>query len=325
MANKVSKWERVWDIQKFDDLFNRDERFFSVLIKGMIGWLNSNIVLYGKQINHFFHVTGSSYLYVENNGYYYSSTETTGEDYIYMQMPRCIIELGGINIPTEELSSAFAQGIYERKDGNDIRGFSAQMRRVPIELDINLKYVLSNFNESIVLAEEIISKILFQRYFKISFLGQIIDCSIEFPQNFNIEINHVDMTEPTTNQKNVQLSVKICTNYPAIDQDSEIPTDKIISSFKIGSSHIDPIVLKNNNGESVEINVDENGKLVLQDGSPLVIDETHQYFDEMDNQLNTQQIINKLVDKTKLTEHSTLFFGDISNTVDIISKDKILK
>ena len=158
MNEAVKPWERVWDIAKFDDLYNRDERFFSVLLKGMLGWLNNNIVLYGKPIKHFFHSTGSSYMYVENNGYYYSMNETSGEDYIYMQMPRCIIELAGINIPTEELTSPFAHGVYERKDGENIRGFYAQMRRIPIELDINLKYVLSNFNESIILAEEIISK-----------------------------------------------------------------------------------------------------------------------------------------------------------------------
>ena len=33
-------WVRPWNIEKFDDLYNRDDRFFGVLIKGMLSWLN---------------------------------------------------------------------------------------------------------------------------------------------------------------------------------------------------------------------------------------------------------------------------------------------
>jgi len=322
MNEAVKPWERVWDIAKFDDLYNRDERFFSVLIKGMLGWLNNNIVLYGKPVKHFFHSTGSSYMYVENNGYYYSMTETSGEDYIYMQMPRCIIELSGINVPTEELTSPFAHGIYERKDGENIRGFYAQMRRIPIELDINLKYVLSNFNESIILSEEIISKLLFQRYFNISFLGQIIRCSIEFPQNFNIELNRVDMTDPTTNQKSVQLSLKIASYYPAIDHTTEIPTDKVIKSFSFGAltntfiSLADGINLHLTNKDGHIDLAYENNEIVPNDA---------ELKDEYGNNITKNDAINKIIQKSGIPEESTLYFGDITNTVDIISRDKILK
>lgn len=325
MAN-VSKWKRVWDIEKFDDLFNRDERFFSVLIKGMIGWLNSNISLYGKPIQHFIYTTGSSYMYVESNGYVYSMNETSGEDYMYMQMPRCIIELGSITVPIDELTNPFTSGTYERRDGENIRGFYAQMRRMPIELDINLKYVLSNFNESIVLVEELISKILFQRYFSISFLGQIIKCSIEFPQNFSIDLNHVDMTDANTNQKNVQLSLKICSNYPAIDENTEIPTDKVIASFNFGDITGSTVTLIDENNEKHEIHLKYvNGKIELVDKFGNIISDELKLYDEFGNLVSKDKIINMLISKTNLTGESTLFFGDLSNTVDIISRDKILK
>ena len=39
-------WIRPWNQEKFDDLYNRDERFFSIVIKGLLSWLNRNIVLY---------------------------------------------------------------------------------------------------------------------------------------------------------------------------------------------------------------------------------------------------------------------------------------
>ena len=86
-----SQWIRPWNKEKFDDLHNRDERFFGLLIKGTLAWLNKNIVLYNKPIKHFIFNTGSSIMYVESNGYKFSWNETTGEDTIYMSRPRCVV------------------------------------------------------------------------------------------------------------------------------------------------------------------------------------------------------------------------------------------
>ena len=229
---EVEKWVRPWELEKFDDLYNRDERFFSILIKGLISWLNRNIVLYNKSINHFIFNTGSSYMYIENNEYGFSWCETTGEDQMYMHMPRCLIELQDINIPTEELTQPYSRGNYERHSGNFIKGFNAEIRRLPIELSLDLKYVLSNFNEQIVLIQELMDKIVFQKYFYITYLGQMIECSIEFPGNTNPEINKIDMSSPETNQKNLTLNIKVCSNYPLINVESEISNNKIISAFK---------------------------------------------------------------------------------------------
>lgn len=224
-------WIRPWNEEKFDDLYNRDERFFALVIKGLLSWLNRNIVMYNKPINHFIFNTGSSYLYIESNGYEYSVNETTGEDTMYMKLPRCIIEITDINIPTEELSSAYARGYYERKNGNMICGYNAEIQRIPLEITVNAKYYLANFNESIVLLQELIDTMVFQRYFKIIYLGQIIQCSIEFPGNANPELNKIDMTSPDPTQKNITLDFKISTNYPNINVRSEIPTDKVIAVF----------------------------------------------------------------------------------------------
>ena len=90
---------------KFDDLYNRDERFFSIVIKGLLSWLNRNIVLYNKSINHFIFNTGSSYLYMESNGYEFNLSETTGEDTMYMTLPRCLVEISDISFPMENVQN----------------------------------------------------------------------------------------------------------------------------------------------------------------------------------------------------------------------------
>lgn len=291
-----ASWVRPWNTEKFDDLYNRDERFFAIVIKGLISWLNRNIVLYNKSVNHFIFNTGSSYLYMESNGYEYNLNETTGEDTMYMTLPRCIMEIQGINFPTEELSSPFARGNYERRNGNMLCGYNAEIRRLPIELDIDLKYYLSNFNETIIILQELIDKLVFQQYYNISYLGQVIQCSIEFPGNVNPEINKIDMSSPDPNQRNVNISVKICTNYPLINERTEIPTDKVIVAYGM---NID-LFLHNYESDSIE-----NGT-IMNNG----IDE----YDEFVNTLETN-------DKIEYSEINTL--DDLIAQCDI-TKDGVI-
>lgn len=235
ISNKeISKWIRPWNKEKFDDLHNRDERFFGLLIKGTLAWLNKNIVLYNKPIKHFIFNTGSSIMYVESNGYKFSWNETTGEDAIYMSRPRCVVELGDITIDTSELTQPNIRGVYERNNESNIEGFNAEFRRMPIQMSMSLNYVLSNFNESIVLLEELISKLSFQKYFKIVYLGQLIECSIEFPTSHSISLNKIDMASAETNQKNITIQVNICSSYPAFNESSEISSSLVISKISSG-------------------------------------------------------------------------------------------
>ena len=227
-------WKHPWQLEKFDNIYNKDERFFSILVKGLIAWFNKNIVLYNKPIKHFVFSTGSSYMYVEANGYEFILSETTGGDWIYMEMPRCIIELSDISFNTESLTNCFSRGEYERYDDetNSISGYNAEIMRVPIEMNFQFKYVLSNFNESIVLLQEIIDKFIYQKFFTIIYLGQKIRCGIEFPTSEQLELNKIDMSSNETNQKVLQFDIKLTTNYPAINERTEVSNANIIDSTK---------------------------------------------------------------------------------------------
>ena len=230
----ANAWIRPWMQETFDNLYDRDERFFAILIKGALGWLTSNIILYNKPIRHFIWNTGSSWMYVESNGYQFSWEETSGEDQMYMQMPRCITEIGEIRFPIEELTQPNIRGTYERRCGNDIKGYNAEMRRMPVEMTLELKYVLSNMNEALILTQELADKMLFQKYFTINYLGQHIECSIEFSTSTQIELNKIDMSSPDTNQKILPMQLTIATNYPIIDTRTEVPNDCVIADFSIG-------------------------------------------------------------------------------------------
>lgn len=229
---KIDKWVRPWEIEKFDNLTVRDERFFSIVMKGCLGWLTRHIKMYNKPIKHFVFNTGSSYMYVEANGYYNTWSETTGEDYMYMECPRCIVTMQEISIPTEELTNPFIRGNYERySDDGQVKGYNAEMRRLPIEINLQLQYVLNNFNESIVLLQELFDSLVFQRYFKITYLGQLVQCSIEFPNNTSIPQKKIDLAATDDNHRTIEISIKLNTTYPIINVDTETPARHIISSF----------------------------------------------------------------------------------------------
>lgn len=234
--NILDTWVRPWDKERTDDLYRKDDRYFSVLIKGVLAYLTKNIVLNGNPINHFIFNTGSSMMYIEKNGYEFSWCETTGEDQMYMKMPRCVVELGDITVDTAELSSPFSRGFYERISSIDgkMKEFSAEVRRTPIELTIDCKYVLSTFNESIILVQELIEKLLFQKYFYIIYLGQKIECSIEFPNSNKIEFNKIDMASAEVNQKTINIQLKICSSCPILNDKTEIEASKIIGKYSGG-------------------------------------------------------------------------------------------
>lgn len=233
-SKPIDVWVRPWDVEKTDNIYDRDDRFFAILIKGFLSYLNTTMVLNGKPINHFIFNTGSSYLYLEKTGYEYSICETSGEDTIYMKMPRCIVSLGSITTITEELTAPYSRGTYERISSltNKIETFNADTRRLPLEVSATLQYVLSTTNESLILIQEILDKLVFQKYFNISYLGQRIMCSIEFPTDFKIEFNKIDLSSADAiNQKLISLDIKICTNYPLINVKTEISGNTVINSF----------------------------------------------------------------------------------------------
>ena len=49
--------------------------------------------------------------------------------------------------------------------------------------------------------------------------------------DFTTEINKIDMSSPETNQKNITLSIKVCSNYPIVNTRSEIRANKTIEKF----------------------------------------------------------------------------------------------
>lgn len=233
----IDIWVRPWDKPYTDNIYDRDDRFLAILVKGVLAYLNRTIILNGKNVKHFIFNTGSTYLYLEKNGYEFTLCETSGEDNIYMHLPCCVINLDNLSVPTDELTNSFVRGTYERISSlsNKIETYSSEIKRIPIELNITLAYYLSTNNEGLILMEEFLSKLIFQKYFNIVYLGQKIMCSIEFPTDIKLEFNKPDLASADPKHRTINLSIKVCSNYPLINLNTEIKGDKTIQSFASGT------------------------------------------------------------------------------------------
>ena len=229
----IDRWVQPWDEERPDDIYDRDERFFSILTKGFLAYMSNAIKMYGKPVRHFIFTTGSSYMYVETNGYEYSVKEVTGEDWIYHERPRCVVQLGNVSIDTNELSQPRVRGTYERRSSRtgEILGYNAEIQGVPVNMTIVCRYVLSTFNEKLVLAQELIDKMLFQKYFSINYLGQVIKVAVTPPQDFSLDFSTVDMSSTEANRFELQVQLQVEAVYPSIDVSTESPNSLLIEKL----------------------------------------------------------------------------------------------
>ena len=210
---------------------NNHESFFSILIKGLIVSLNALIKSDNKSVAHFILHAGDEQMYLENKGQDASiePTQISNEDYIYNTIPRCIITPNGIDIIPDQITNPYTRGNFQIDLDDNIYTISAEFRRMPIKLTVDLKYYLNTYTELLNIIQELITNCTFIRNFNIVYLGQNIICSYKLPENFSGEhLMEIDETLTDTRYKTLNLSLEIETNIPIFSNGSTMSTDKYI-------------------------------------------------------------------------------------------------
>src|SRR5574344_641679 len=94
---------------------NNQSLFLSILIKGLIYNLNDKISVRGKYVPHYILNTGDDIMYLEVKGQDHSiePLEVSNEDFIYSQIPRCMVQPTGINVQMDQLSNPYSHGRFE--------------------------------------------------------------------------------------------------------------------------------------------------------------------------------------------------------------------
>lgn len=223
----------IEQIKKGEIDCNNQSLYFSILIKGLLLELNKEIKIRNIPIPHIILHTGDDIMYLKNKGYDHSKEpeENTNEDYIYNIVPRCIVNPKGINIPLEQLSSPYSRGIFTIEDQDNIYNISAEFRRLPIKLSVDLKYYVNSYTEMLELMQQIISKLSFIRTYNITYMGQVIKCSYNIPDSLDNEYQmEMDGLNTENRNKTMEFSIEIESNFPVFDNKTVVSTGNIITN-----------------------------------------------------------------------------------------------
>jgi hypothetical protein len=215
---------------------NNKELFMGALFKALLNNLNSLMKLRDNTINHFVINTGDDIMWLENKGQDNSKEpyQVSNEEYVYNTIPRCIVNMGSIEVLEEQVTNPYTRGNFEIDYDDILRGFSAEFRRVPIKMSVDLKYYLDSFSDVLFVTQKIISEMLFIRTFKFEYLGQTIQASYKVPTAYSHDKN-ITFDGGTTEQKlrTIEISLDVETNIPVFDERTAIDLDNSIKSLNV--------------------------------------------------------------------------------------------
>lgn len=220
---------------------NNQELFFSTLIKGLMLRLDDDISIRGISVPHLIVHTGSDALYLERKGYDQSiePLQISNEDYIYNVVPRCIVSPGGIELVADQLTNPYSLGQFQYEGDEEILNLTAEFRRMPIKLSVDLKYLTDSYRDMLELTQQILTKLSFIRTFHITYMGQSIQCSYRIPDSFSGEyITELDGTTTDSKNKTMSISIEVESNLPIISHRSVMISDQgviINPIFKVQS------------------------------------------------------------------------------------------
>ena len=213
---------------------NNQELFFSTLIKGLMLRLDDDISIRGIAVPHLIIHTGSDALYLERKGHDQSlePQQVSNEDYIYNVIPRCIVTPGGIDLSPDQLTNPYSLGRFQYESEEEILNLSAEFRRMPIKLTVDLKYMTDSYRDLLELTQQILTKLSFIRTYYITYMGQAIQCSYRIPDSFSGEyMTELDGTTTESKNKTMSISLEVETNLPIISQKTVMSADKVMTDF----------------------------------------------------------------------------------------------
>ena len=210
---------------------NNQDLFMSTLVKAFLNNLEGQIRLRDKKIPCFILNTGDDIMYLEHKGQDFAKEpqQVSNEDYIYNSVPRCIVDMGSIEVLEDQVTSPYGRGNFEITHEDMMYGFNAEFRRMPLKVGITLKYYLDSFTDMLAVSQAIITKMLFIRTYKFDYMGQTIQASYKVPVSFEGEKN-ITFDGGTTDQKLriITLNMEVETNMPVFNERTAILNDKFI-------------------------------------------------------------------------------------------------
>ena len=231
---------------------NNQDLFFGILSKAFLYNINQKLTLRGTPIPHYILNTGDDIMYLEIKGQDHSIERpmvsgqmpvVSNENFMYSQIPRCMVQPTGINIQTDQLTSPYSYGRFEVEVEDMIYMFRSEFRRIPVVVSYSLKYYLDSFSDAISVSQQLINKLAFINNFDFTYLGNVLKASYMLPSDINTEFQ-IEFDGLTQDSKNrtISLDIEVNTNIPVIYPETIIPADNYIKGFVVNGTgqKVDP-------------------------------------------------------------------------------------
>lgn len=214
---------------------NNQELFFPLLIKGLLLKLNNSIFIRKNAVPHYILHTGNDIMFLEHKGHNMSIEPgmVSNEDWIYSITPRCIVNPGGIDLDSAQLTSPYSIGKCQIETEDTVLSLSGEFRRVPLKLSVELKYYIESYTDMLELIQYIITKLAFVQTYNIVYMGQNITCSYKIPDSFGEEHTmDIDGAFQDSRDHTLSLSLEVETNIPVFSNRTMISSDTLITNIK---------------------------------------------------------------------------------------------
>lgn len=214
---------------------NGQEIFLSALLKALIYNLNEQVRVRNESIPFYILNTGDDIMYLSVKGQDHSiePLSVSNENYVYSTIPRCMVEVSGLNILLDQLTSPYTRGEFTFEYDDTLYNFSAEYRRVSVKIGVSLKFLFDNFTDSLEAVQQIITHQAFINKFSFNYLGHVISASYTIPDGYNTEysIEFDGLSQDDKNRKlNIELDVE--SNLPIIYSNTIIPSDAYIKGMR---------------------------------------------------------------------------------------------
>lgn len=246
MINKISvNDDTIMSIRKGEIDINNQDLFLSLLIKGLLNNLDNDIKIRGKYVPHYIIHTGDDTMYLNAKGYDYNNEiMSVSSDEIYSIIPRCMVNLGSIDLMSDQLTSPYSCGSFQLDINDKLYSLSGEFRRMPIKLSCDIKYYVDPYSDMLMLIQQVISKLSYIRTYNITYMGQLIKCSYKIPESFDEEHTmDIDGTTTDSKLKTLSLSIEIETMFPVWNERTIVSNDMRISKISVGGDSKDTIKL----------------------------------------------------------------------------------
>jgi hypothetical protein len=175
-------------------------------------------------------------MYLEARGYDYSIEPTNvsnEKNTVYDIIPKCVVSPAGIDLDLGQLTSPYSIGGLQYEDENGLYALKGEFRRIPVKINVELKYYTDSFTDMLEIIQYIISNFAFIRTYDIMYMGQKIKCSYKIPESFSDEHTmDIDGAYGDNRDHSMSLSIEVEGNMPVFNNRTIVDATKIITTIK---------------------------------------------------------------------------------------------